>query len=162
MSFQAAATSFDRANAFSPAREEQSGAYAVILDDQGGVLTVRAQNGRCYLPGGRIEPGETPRQALVREIAEECGWSAAILSPLRQSTQDIMDGAVLLRASHWRARLLAPLGTPTECRPEWLPIEEAASSFHRDCDRAALRAAVRRQPRPGVARGPAQPSACNL
>jgi 8-oxo-dGTP diphosphatase len=162
MSFQAAAHSFDRADLLPSAPVEQSGAYAVILDDRGRVLTVRAQNGRCYLPGGRIEPGETPRQALVREIAEECGWSAAILSPLRQSNQEIMDGAVLLRASHWRARLLAPLGTATECRPDWLPIEEAAASFHRDCDRAALRAAVRRQPGPGIARPAAQPSACNL
>jgi 8-oxo-dGTP pyrophosphatase MutT (NUDIX family) len=85
----------------------QSGAYAVILDPHGRVLTVRGESGRCYLPGGRLEPGETPRQALVRELAEECGWSAAVLSPLRQSAQRIMGGRVLLRASHWRARLVA-------------------------------------------------------
>lgn len=161
MSFHAAA-SFERADPLASAPVEQSGAYAVILDDQGRVLTVRPENGRCYLPGGRIEPGETPRQALTREIAEECGWSAAILSPLRQSTQEIMGGEILLRTSHWRARLLAPLGTVPDCRPQWLAMEEAAASVHREADRAALRAALRHQPpRRLAAQAGAHPSACN-
>jgi 8-oxo-dGTP diphosphatase len=162
MSFHAAATSSERAHTLPSAPIEQSGAYGVILDEHGQVLTVRGENGRCYLPGGRIEPGETPRQALAREIAEECGWSAAILSPLRQSTQEIMGGDILLRTSHWRARLLAPLGTIPDCRPEWVPVEEAASCFHREADRAALRAAIRRQPaRPAIARPGSQAPACN-
>jgi len=32
----------------------------------------------CYLPGGGIEPGETPEQTIVREGREECGF---ILEP---------------------------------------------------------------------------------
>jgi 8-oxo-dGTP diphosphatase len=124
----------------------QSGAYAVIFDASGRVLTVRGESGRCYLPGGRLEPGETPRQALVRELGEECGWSAAILSPLRQSSQRIMGGAVLLRASHWRARLVAELDSPAECQCEWLDTDAALSRLHREVDRAALRAALRQVP----------------
>jgi 8-oxo-dGTP diphosphatase len=124
----------------------QSGAYAVILDAQGRVLTVRGESGRCYLPGGRLESGETPRQALVRELGEECGWSAAVLSPLRQSTQRIMGGHVLLRASHWRARLVAELDTPAECEMDWMGVNQALSRLHREVDRAALRAATRHVP----------------
>lgn len=124
----------------------QSGAYAVILDAQGRVLTVRGESGRCYLPGGRLEPGETPRQALVRELGEECGWSAAILSPLRQSSQRIMGGQVLLRASHWRARLVAQLDGTPECACEWLDAGEALSRLHREVDRSALRTALRQAP----------------
>lgn len=145
MSFHAAA-GFQPADTPLAAPANQAGAYAVIFDTDGLVLTVLAGNGRCYLPGGRLEPGETPRQALAREIGEECGWSAAILSPLRQSIQPIMGGEVLLRTSHWRARLLGELGNPPEFRTSWLPVADALACLHREADRAALRAATRHQP----------------
>lgn len=35
-----------------------------------------AHAGRWELPGGKVEPGERPTQALVREIAEELGSTA--------------------------------------------------------------------------------------
>jgi 8-oxo-dGTP diphosphatase len=34
--------------------------------------------GRWELPGGKVEPGETPEAALVREIAEELGCTIAL------------------------------------------------------------------------------------
>lgn len=45
---------------------------------QGGKLLVCQPKGggRCYLPGGHIEFGESARQALVREIREELGLRA--------------------------------------------------------------------------------------
>lgn len=145
MSFPAAALA-DQAKFSAAQPVSQSGAYAVIFDTAGHVLTVRGASGRCYLPGGRLEPGETPRQALVRELGEECGWSAAVLSPLRQSSQRIMGGQVLLRASHWRARLVAELDSRPECECEWLDVDQALARLHREVDRAALRTAIRQAP----------------
>lgn len=38
--------------------------------------------GRLELPGGKVEPGEAPRAALARELAEEWGPHARLLTPL--------------------------------------------------------------------------------
>lgn len=47
-------------------------AFALVRD--GRMLTVRkAGSSRFMLPGGKIDPGETPREAAVREVMEEVG-----------------------------------------------------------------------------------------
>lgn len=47
-------------------------AYALLADGDGRVALVRAPDG-VYLPGGGLEPAETPEEALTREGLEECG-----------------------------------------------------------------------------------------
>jgi 8-oxo-dGTP diphosphatase len=48
------------------------GVAAVIIDPDGRVLLQRrSDSGEWGLPGGAIEPGEEPAEALVREILEE-------------------------------------------------------------------------------------------
>lgn len=52
-------------------------AVGAIAVRDGALLLIRRghapSRGRWSLPGGRVEPGETARQALVREMAEETG-----------------------------------------------------------------------------------------
>ena len=49
----------------------------LVYDDRGRLLLVRRRNepgqGLWSVPGGRVEPGESDAQALVREMAEETG-----------------------------------------------------------------------------------------
>ena len=50
------------------------GCSAAIFDKDGRVLlTRRADNGQWCLPSGGMEPGESPAQAVTREVLEETG-----------------------------------------------------------------------------------------
>ncbi|MBR5331564.1 MAG: (deoxy)nucleoside triphosphate pyrophosphohydrolase [Akkermansia sp.] len=55
---------------------------ALILNEAGQVLAVkcpeRKHGGGWEFPGGKIEPGETPQAAVVREIAEELGLQVQV------------------------------------------------------------------------------------
>jgi 8-oxo-dGTP pyrophosphatase MutT (NUDIX family) len=46
---------------------------AVVRDEQGRVLIQRSRHGVWSLPAGAIEPGESPAQAVAREVYEETG-----------------------------------------------------------------------------------------
>jgi mutator protein MutT len=57
-----------------------TGARAIFIDD-GKILVIhRLKHGREYyvLPGGAIEKGETPEQALLREAKEETNFDVEI------------------------------------------------------------------------------------
>ena len=54
--------------------------HCVIRDEAGRLLLVRHVEGRWMLPGGAIEPGETPADAARRECWEE---ASVLVEPLR-------------------------------------------------------------------------------
>ena len=64
-------------------------AAAIIMDDKGRLLLVR-KRGTVYFmqPGGKIEPGENARSALIRELKEELNLelSQEELTPLGEFT----------------------------------------------------------------------------
>jgi ADP-ribose pyrophosphatase YjhB (NUDIX family) len=49
------------------------GVAAVILTADGVLLQRRDDNGKWGLPGGAVEPGESVRAAVIREVQEETG-----------------------------------------------------------------------------------------
>lgn len=62
---------------------QRFGAYALASDPDGRVLLTRIAAGfpgagRWHLPGGGTDPGETPEQALARELTEETSQGGRI------------------------------------------------------------------------------------
>ena len=53
-------------------------AQAVIRSERGVLLTVRRDLRGWELPGGNRDPGESPEDALVREVREETGLDVVI------------------------------------------------------------------------------------
>ncbi|MDI6911863.1 (deoxy)nucleoside triphosphate pyrophosphohydrolase [Nocardioides sp.] len=98
---------------------------AAILRD-GRVLAARRTfpaeaAGRWEFPGGKVEPGETPDDALVREVAEELGCTVEVTAWLPEEVA-IGDRHVLRVAL---ARLVAGEPTPHEHdRVRWLGAGE--------------------------------------
>jgi 8-oxo-dGTP diphosphatase len=61
-------------------------AGAVVIDDGERILLVRRGRspsaGEWTLPGGRVEAGEAPEAAVVRELREETAIEARVVAPL--------------------------------------------------------------------------------
>ncbi len=62
-------------------------AYALIRNDAGLIAIVRAPLGGVFLPGGGIDSGETPEQAVVREAGEECGLVVRVVELVGRAIQ---------------------------------------------------------------------------
>jgi len=118
------------------------GAYAVIIDERGRLALFRKKD-RYFLPGGGIEPGETPEEALSREVREEIGWSVAIIRKIGEATQFVItkhEKHFAIQGTYYEARLLQQVGQPEEPGDElvWLPRPEAIALLPRQSDAWAI------------------------
>ena len=76
-------------------------AAAVIRDAKGRVLVCRRgpardQAGLWEFPGGKLEPGEAPGEALARECLEELGASVKVGEKLLETVHDYPEKTVRL------------------------------------------------------------------
>lgn len=94
------------------------------------------------LPKGHLDPGETPEQAALREVAEETGLEARLVAPLGSVSYRYREGAgevdkhVHFFLMEWVGG--EPAGDGELDRVFWCPLESAERELRFATERAVL------------------------
>lgn len=106
----------------------------VIYDNDGRILLARRPNhthkgGLWEFPGGKLDQGETRREALVRELREELAIEVTVCEPLVEVRHDYPEKSVLL--DFWEVRAFDGEPVGNEGQPiVWVaPVQLAEYSF---------------------------------
>lgn len=114
----------------------------------------RSAGGLWEFPGGKIEPDESPQDALVREIREELGVTITVGELLDRRTTDVEGRDIDLTV--YRAQLVAapPTASSDHDCLEWCPLTELADREWSPADAPLVEVVVRnaRAGRPSVDR----------
>jgi len=76
-------------------------------------------------PGGKVDPGETEEQALVRELKEELNLEVEIIGFLGENTHDYPKVTVFLRAFWVQSQNWQPLALFDHSEWRWASANEA-------------------------------------
>lgn len=127
---------------------DRPGAYAIIFNSKQEIAVVETPTG-FFLPGGGIEKGESPEQALRRENQEEIGMKTKILKNIGQASQYLyskIEKRAFNKIGHfYLAELIGPPGEATETEHwlVWLTLEEAMIKLNHEFQRFMIQEAFK-------------------
>ena len=130
--------------------KHRAGVYAILPRDGKLLLTYQGDpHYEIQLPGGGIDPGESPLQALHREVFEETGWRIAQprkLGALRRFVYMPEYDIWAEKLCHiYLALPVRPHGPPREAGhiPLWLDPVDAMSELYNEGDAAFVSSLMR-------------------
>ncbi|MBP9950179.1 MAG: NUDIX hydrolase [Cypionkella sp.] len=131
------------------------GVYSILMRDGAILITHQFEpKPEFQLPGGGIDPGESPSAALHREVMEETGWHIANLRRLgvfRRFTHMPEYGFWAEKiCTVYTARPVLKIAEPTEAGhfAVWMEPRAALRLLGNEGDRAMLARALKVQPVP--------------
>jgi ADP-ribose pyrophosphatase YjhB (NUDIX family) len=126
----------------------QYSAGGLVVDQRGEILLIRARDLRerpvWTLPKGTLAPGESTKDAALREVREETGWRCEVVRDLREVTYWFQrDGQRVRKTVCWF--LMRPLEKVGEHDHEvdevaWASRAEALDRLRYDSDRRLVEA----------------------
>lgn len=120
-------------------------AYALIRNASGEFAVARTPVA-SYLPGGGMEPGETPEQTIAREAREECGFvlePGALLGRALEICYSSEEKQYFEKDSFFLEAEIVGHVPPTELDHEllWLSVDDASAILKHGSHRWALQRA---------------------
>lgn len=117
-------------------------AYALVQNSGGEWALVRTPRG-CFLPGGGIEPHETPQETVERESREECGFvlhSGRVIAQAIQFVYSSQENEYFEKICDFVEAELIDMVAPVEDDHEliWLDLGEAVKSLSHESHRWAI------------------------
>ncbi|MCC3174785.1 NUDIX domain protein [Streptococcus gordonii] len=98
----------------------------------------KSLGGFWEFPGGKLEEGESPEQALIREIKEELNSEIQIISYINEASYDYDFGTVVMKTYH--AELISGnLELLEHQNSTWLAPHELSTINWAPVDRPAVR-----------------------
>lgn len=124
-------------------------AGGLVIDNETGAPRVLLVHRPSYddwsFPKGKLDPGETVKEAALREVREETGLSCRIIRELATRRYDYRTrnkGLLRPKAVHYflMARVSGEIQVPGDevDRAEWFDVEEAAQKLTYELDRELL------------------------
>ncbi len=103
------------------------------------IAVVRLRKGEWVLPKGKLDDGETPRDAAMREVLEETGHDVSVHEFLGTLAYDLNGRSKIVH--YWRMEIGAKPTRdlmPDVTAVDWLPLDAAVERLSRDHERAFL------------------------
>ncbi|EST55799.1 NUDIX hydrolase [Brevibacillus panacihumi W25] len=94
-----------------------------IILHQGRVILLKNEREEWELPGGRLEPGETPEECLRREIREELSISCSVLRCIDVWVYEVLEGRHVLIVTYLCESTETDRLNISEEHSEWASVE---------------------------------------